>query len=98
MFGPEPAGLNEIEQVFTRVISSIVGLGFMALLALLVWAGIKYLTSGGDPKKIQAAHQTVTWALLGMLFMAVAWLALQLIANFTGRPDLLEFNIKTLVK
>lgn len=82
--GPDPAGLKEIADVFTNVIKVVVGLGFIALLALLVWAGIKYLISGGEPKAIQAAHLTVTWALLGVLFLAIAWLILQLIEVFTG--------------
>lgn len=84
MPGPSPAGLAQIEQTFSNVISVIVGLGFITLVVLLVWAGIKYLTSGGEPKAIQSAHQTVTWAFLGILFLAIAWLILQLIEAFTG--------------
>ena len=90
-----PAGLDQIEQVFSNVISVMVGLGFIAMLMLLVFAGFKYLTSGGEPKAIQAAHQTATWALLGVIFMAVAWLILQLIENFTG-VKVTVFDIKAL--
>lgn len=93
--GPDPAGLTQIEEVFKNVISASVGMGFIALLVLLILAGFKYLTSGGDPKSIQAAHQTATWAFLGILFMAVAWLILQLIENFTG-INVTVFDIKTL--
>lgn len=93
--GPQPAGLVEIEQVFSNVISVVVGLGFIALLVFLVWAGIKYLTSGGEPKIIQQTHQTVTWAFLGLIFMAFAWLILQLIFAFTG-VEVRFFDIKTL--
>lgn len=93
--GPEAAGLQQIEDVFKNIISVVVGLGFIAMLVMLVTAGIKYLTSGGEPKAIQAAHQTVTWALLGVVFMAIAWLVLQLIAVFTG-IDVTIFNIKSL--
>ena len=82
--GPSPAGLEEIEKVFSSLVSVVVGLGFIAMLTLLVFAGIKYITSGGEPKAIQAAHLTVTWALLGVLFLAIAWLILQLIEAFTG--------------
>lgn len=93
--GDCPAGLDVIEQLFTNVVSVMVGLGFVALLVLLVLAGFKYLTSGGEQKALQSAHQTVTWALLGILFMAVAWLLLQLIENFTG-IKVTVFDIKTL--
>ncbi|HCE31426.1 hypothetical protein A2778_02135 [Candidatus Daviesbacteria bacterium RIFCSPHIGHO2_01_FULL_40_24] len=94
-YGPCPAGLSEIEQVVANVISVIVGLGFITMLVMLIFAGIKYLTSGGEPKALQAAHMTVTWALLGIFFLALAWLALQLIANLTG-IDVTVFNIKAL--
>lgn len=84
MLGPNAAGLKDIEAVFSNVISVVVGLGFIALLVMLITAGIKYITSAGEPKAILSAHQTVTWAVLGILFMAVAWLVLKLIESFTG--------------
>jgi len=90
-----PAGLDQIEQIMGNVISVIVGLGFVAMLVLLVMAGLKYLTSGGEPKAIQSAHYTLTWALLGVVFMAVAWLILQLIESFTGIKVTI-FDIKAL--
>jgi len=91
----DAAGLKQIEDVFKNVISTVVGLAFIVSLVMLVFAGIKYLTSSGEPKAIQAAHLTVTWALLGILFMAIAWLILQLIENFTG-VQVTIFDIKAL--
>ncbi|MBI2596651.1 hypothetical protein HYW41_00660 [Candidatus Daviesbacteria bacterium] len=95
-FGPCPAGIGEFEQIFSKIITVIVGLAFVVMLVMLIWGGIKYLTSGGEPKAIQSAHYTVTWALLGVLFMAVAWLILQLIRIFTG-IDVTIFNIRVLI-
>lgn len=91
----DAAGLTQIEEVFTNVISVVVGLGFIASLIMLIFAGFKYLTSGGEPKAVQAAHHTFTWALLGILFLAVAWLVLKLIFAFTG-VDVTLFNIRAL--
>ena len=93
--GPDPAGLKEIEQVFKSIISVVVGLAFIATLVVLIWAGFKYLTSGGEPKAVQAAHHTATWALLGILLLAIAWLILQLIENFTGLK-VTVFDIRSL--
>lgn len=95
MLGPDAAGLTQFEGVFTNFISVIVGLGFIILVVMIVLAGFKYLTSGGEPKAVQQAHQTVTWALLGIVFMAIAWIILQLIHTFTG-IDVTKFNIKVL--
>ena len=94
-FGPCPAGLTEIEQVVGNIISVILGLGFIAMLVMLIWSGFKYLISGGEAKAVQAARQTFTWAILGIAFMAIAWLILQIVASLTGLP-VTVFNIKTL--
>ncbi|OGE25327.1 hypothetical protein A3C26_00670 [Candidatus Daviesbacteria bacterium RIFCSPHIGHO2_02_FULL_39_12] len=90
-----PAGLDQFEQVFTGFISAVVYLAFIASLVMLIMTGIKYLTSGGEPKAVQAAHQTATWALLGILFFAIAWLLLRLVESFTGIP-VTVFDIKVL--
>jgi len=94
-YGPCPAGLTEIENTVGNVISVIVGLGFIAMLVMVLMAGLKYLTSGGEPKAVQSAHYTLTWSLLGLLFFAVAWVILQLIESFTG-VKVTTFDIKTL--
>lgn len=93
--GPDAAGLQQIQDVLKNVISSIVGLGIIAMFVMIVMAGYKFLRSGGDPKSIESAKQTITWALLGMTFMAVAWLLLRLIFEVTG-VEVRFFNIGVL--
>lgn len=93
MGGPPPAGIDQIEKVFSSVVSAMVGLGFIVLLVMVLTAGFKYLMSGGEPKAIQQAHQTALWAVLGIVFMALAWLVLQLIKVFTG-IDVTVFSVK----
>lgn len=93
--GPDPAGLKELEDVFSNIVSVVVGLGFVATLVLLVWSGFKFILSGGEPKGLQVARHTATWAILGVFFMVIAWLILQLIENFTG-IKVTVFDIKSL--
>lgn len=84
--GPLPAGKDQLIQLFTRIINLSVEAAFTVLLIMLIYAGIRYITSGGDPKSISAASTTITWAILGILFLAIGWLFLRLIENFTGIP------------
>ena len=93
--GPPPSGLKDIEDLVSQLISVSVGLAFIALLVVLVIAGIKFITSGGEAKILQNASLTITWAILGILFLINAWLFLQLIRAFTG-VDVTMFDIKTL--
>lgn len=93
--GPSPAGLAELEQLFGNLISVVVGIAFIVLVVMLVFAGIRYITSSGEPKSVQQAHLTITWALLGILFLAISWLLLLLIQAFTG-IEVTVFNIRSL--
>ncbi|MBI2018314.1 hypothetical protein HYS96_01270 [Candidatus Daviesbacteria bacterium] len=93
--GGGPAGIPLIEYIFARIVCVAVPLGYTALLVVLVFAGIKYLISAGEAKAVQAAHQTVTWGLLGILFLTIAWLILLLIQNFTG-VKVTQFTLSSL--
>lgn len=86
----EPAGLTQLEELIKRAINLSVGVAFIALTIVLVWAGIQYLTSGGEPKAKSTANSTITWALLGIVFLALAWLLLKLVTAFTG-ADVTKF-------
>ncbi len=79
------SGVLQIQELLSRIISISVGAAFIALTIWLVWSAIKlFITSGGDPKALQQAWQSVTWAFAGVLFLALAWLVLNLIQAFTG--------------
>lgn len=94
--GDCPAGLDQLEVVVGSVISVAVGLGFIAMLVMIVLTGLKYITSGGEPKALQSANYTLTWALLGILFFALVWIILQLVEAFTG-VKVTTFDLKTLL-
>jgi hypothetical protein len=59
---------------------------------MLIVGGIKYTTSGGDPKSVESAKKTLTYAILGMVLVASAYLILRLIGEFTG-ADVTNFVI-----
>lgn len=81
--GPGPSGIIQLQELILRIINISVGLSFIVLTVVLVVAGIKFLTSGGE-KGVKSASETITWALLGILFLVLAWLILLLIEAFTG--------------
>ena len=91
--GPEPAGIVQLEQLFSRIIFLSVGLAFLALTIYLVYAAIKFLTSGGDKKALGSAWGIITWAFLGIFFMGLAWVILLLVQSFTG-VTLTQFSLQ----
>ena len=86
------ATFGALEGVFENVTRAVLGLAAITLFILLVWGGFKYITSGGDPKAAEDARKTLTYAIGGMVLIALAILILRLIEAFTG-IDVTQFRI-----
>ena len=88
----EVAKVSDFTTVFERVIGVILGFAGLALFILLIAGGFRYITSGGDPKAVEAAQKTLTSAILGLIIILVSYIILLLISRITG-VDLTNFNI-----
>lgn len=78
------AQLKYFECLFGRGVSVILAVAGMAFFIVLLIGGFKYLTSGGDPKALDSAKKTLTYAIGGMVILALAFLFLRFIEVFTG--------------
>lgn len=90
--GNEPAKLFELEKIFGNVVETLLALAAIALFLMLVLGGFKYLTSQGDPKNVEGARNTLTYAIGGMALIGLSFLILKFIEFFTG-ANLTEFKI-----
>jgi len=90
--GGAPAALSELDSVFERIISVAIGLAGIALFIMLVVGGFKFLTAGGDPKKLDSARSTITMAIGGLILLLISYFILIFIGNITG-TDLTQFTI-----
>lgn len=91
--GPGPSGVLQLQQIFIRLINISAYLAFFGVTAMLAWAGIKFITSGGEAKALQETWQIVTWTLASIIFLALGWLILNLVEIFTGVPVASSFCI-----
>lgn len=66
-----------IERLFSIVLS-LAGVG---ALGLLIYGGYNYMVSRGDPEKIKGARETITSAIIGLLFIIFSLVILQVIAG-----------------
>jgi len=84
--------LKGFEWVFSNVVSILIaGAGLTAFVLLLV-SGIKFITAGGDPKQLEGAKKSLSFAIIGVVLIAVSYLIIQLIQWFTG-ANLSTFNV-----
>jgi hypothetical protein len=81
-----------ITPLFQRAIGIAVGLVGTVSLLLIIYAGIKYITSGGG-KGVEEAQKILTYAIIGLLIVLFSFFIVGLIAGFTGVQCLMKFGI-----
>jgi ABC-type Na+ efflux pump permease subunit len=84
--------LSEFEIIFGRIVSIVLGFAGIAFFVMLLVGGFKYLTAGGEPPAIESARKTLTFAIAGLVLIALSFLFLQFIKVFTG-VNVTEFRI-----
>ena len=91
--GEPVATLSSLEGLFGTVLSVVLRLVGLGTLIMILVGGFKYLTSGGDPKNTEAAQQTITYGIIGLVLAISAWFIINAISSFTGNPDILNFTV-----
>jgi len=61
---------------------------------MLIFGGIKYITSGGDKGKAESARGMITAALIGLVIVFAAWAIVTLVQTFFG-IDIFSLNLPT---
>lgn len=72
-------------------LKTVIGLGITWVLLLvgglavlfLIWGGLQYVTSSGNKDKAEAAKQTITYAVIGLIVIVLARVIVSLV---TGLP------------
>lgn len=91
----DPSGiatLQNLECIFSKVVGIVLGIAGIAFFILLLSSGFKFITSGGDPKALEGAKKTLTYAIGGFILIIASYLILLLIKEFTG-VDVTVFKI-----
>lgn len=78
-----PAGIGNVS--LAGIVINITNwvLGFVTLIAvlMLIWGGIQYLTSGGDEGAVASAKNTITYAILGLVIVGIAYAVVAVVVN-----------------
>lgn len=93
-----PAGdcahtLRGLEPIFLNIVSILIPVGGIVLFIMIIAGGFYYITSSGDPRKAEGAKSTITYAIFGVVLLALAFFILQIIAAFVGVPGILNFAV-----
>lgn len=85
--------ISSLETVFGNVISVAIAFAGIVFLIMLLIGGFSLITAGSEAPKAEAAKKTITYAIFGFVFVALAYLLLTLISNFTGVHGILNFKL-----
>ena len=92
--GGQFAGLNDITiaNIISALIVLVLVIAALIFFFMLVWGGIRYITSGGDKAQTEAARGQITAALIGLVIVFAAWAIINLIQIFFN-IDIISLNI-----
>lgn len=88
-FNPEGGNCNnpggtKVNNLITQVINILSLAGGVIAVIMLIIGGLKYVTSQGDTAKATSARNTILYALIGLVVVALA----QVIVKFVLKQDL----------
>jgi hypothetical protein len=70
--------------LFQNILNAALGLAGIVALVFIIYGGIKFITSGGDQKKVAAARNTLTFAIIGLLLVFFSFGIVFFLSYITG--------------
>lgn len=61
--------------------TAIIVIAIVVALVFLIWGGIKWVISGGDKAKVDAARSTIVAAIVGLIIIFLAWFIINLVTQ-----------------
>jgi len=73
--------LNCVNVIFQDLILATLYFSGAILVIVIILSGIKYITSRGDAKAIEAAQKTIIYAIIGIVLIFFAFVIVQFVIN-----------------
>lgn len=80
--GVGQTGTTEVSELINTIIRSALGIIGALTLVMFVWGGFQWLTSAGNPEKVEAGTQTMVWAVIGVVLVLASYVLLSTFLGF----------------
>lgn len=77
-----PPRIEEVANIVDNLFQWIFPIGGVIAVAMIIYGGYMWIISAGDPAKKQLAQGTLTWAVLGLVFLFLIGALLQVLLKF----------------
>ncbi len=78
---------GEIEGLAGWLLTFVWGLLILVVVGFFLYAGFLFVTAAGSDEKITQAKQMVTYGIVGVIVMLLAWGVVELMQAFLEAPD-----------
>ena len=75
--------INSKLSTVIKIISLVVG---VAAVIMIIVGGFKYITSAGDPAKVSSAKDTILYAIIGLIIVAMAQMIVRFVLKKATAP------------
>lgn len=76
-----------------QIVTNVIGIAFLFLGAVtvlfLLWGAIRFILARGDPKGLQEAQKTMTYAVIGAVVVLGAFILINMVTTAFGLPNIL---------
>lgn len=80
--GANIVGKNSLATKIVNLVTDVVG---VIVILIIIYAGFKYITSGGDANKIKSAKDTLTNAIIGLVIVIFARVLIDFVINLATK-------------
>jgi len=70
--------------VLQNLINALIALSGVVALFFIIWSGISMITSQGDQEKLASAKKTLTFAIIGLVFILLSFVLFNFILSTLG--------------
>lgn len=73
--------VNSLITTIINIFSVVVGI---VAVVMIIWGGLKYITSGGDSGNVTGAKNTILYAIIGLIIVALAQFIVRFVLGQTA--------------
>lgn len=74
-------GPDRIQRIIETVVNVFSVIVAIVAVIMIIWGGFKYITSGGDSGNITTAKNTIIYAIIGLVIVALAQFLVQFVLS-----------------
>jgi hypothetical protein len=78
----KPSEYNSFNDIIVNALNKyIIPLAAALAVGFVIYGGVLYIMSGGDPEKTGKAKKTILWAIVGVFLVALSYLIVKMTGN-----------------